>query len=113
MTPKNLIKEKLEKILITNWTQLVELPDIISLIKDFANKNIENFKKTNNLTKKSQFSASRFELNDDKFTIWIEFNMPLNQTWIKGTFEFNLIIETEVIIPIDIEGEIYTTSNLR
>jgi hypothetical protein len=61
-------KEKLEKLLIANWTKFLDSRQLLSLATQYA-KPIDSSKKPESLT------ISRFELTDKGFIIWLDFTI--------------------------------------
>jgi hypothetical protein len=86
--------EKLEKLLIANWTAFLQPREILKFV-------IEQAKTVNIDSPISNLSISRFELNDYGFLVWIEFNSIVNNQKINGTIEAT-IDSTGNLHPIDV-----------
>ena len=78
--------EKLEKILLVNWTEFLDKREILALAKRCAVEymGIEPPCQVVTLT------LSRFEIQDTGFLIWMEFTVTKSKNKIFGTSELHL-----------------------
>jgi hypothetical protein len=81
-------KQQLEKILIANWTSILNVREILTLVNDITSKNLKSQPKIDKIT------ISRFEPIDDYFLIWIEYSLNKN---INNTIECHLYLNGELI----------------
>lgn len=80
-------KEKLHKLLVSNWTEIISVHDIISYISTLYEKDqIKNIQIT------------RFELIDQKFVIWVEFYYKNNNILLEFVTDsnYNLFLKSIV-----------------
>jgi len=72
--------EKLEKLLIANWTQFIDARQLFSFVEENIKTSMkESMCKVNSLT------ITRFELSNNGFIIWLDFKA--NSKSILGTIE--------------------------
>lgn len=87
-------KEKLEELLVRNWTKFLDTKKIMVRTLQDVNTSTDKFnyceneKQITNTT--TQISISRFYLAESGFTIWIEFIIPNNKYISVGTIEYIL-----------------------
>ena len=82
-------KKSLEKTLLANWTTILDAREIIRLVSEITSKNLKSQHQINKVT------LSRFELVNDYFLIWIEYECKKEN--INGTIECHLYLNGEII----------------
>ena len=94
MESEFLNKDKLEKLLIANWSQFLNSSKLMGLVLTTVKSNIDRFIviSNNNLPNKGvSITLSRCEWTRHGFIIWVEFSVPIsNDKVAEGTTEFCL-----------------------
>ena len=87
-------KNKLEELLIANWTKFLDFSKFMAIVLEKVRDNENKFNKIPNKTQiKSQnfqIMMSRFEIIENGFVLWVEFKVPINNGLAIGTSEFHL-----------------------
>lgn len=110
---KPLKEEKIEEILVANWTQFIDVSLLRSFIQDVVEKNLN---KLNIIPMKTSFkgnsiSLSRFYVDKDGYYFWIEFHNMIKKYITEGTIEAYVPFENNKIKMISIIGNLYEESN--
>lgn len=88
-------KEKLEELLVRNWTKFLDTKKVLVKVLQDANASADTFnivKSDGKPEKKAmQVSLSRFRLADTGFLIWVEFVVPRDGEVYVGTAEYRLL----------------------
>lgn len=80
-------KETLEKILIANWTSILDVREVLTLVSNITSENSKSQHRIDKIT------ISRFELVNDYFLIWIEYKKDDTN----GTIECHLHLNGDLI----------------
>ena len=102
--------EKLENLLVKNWTEFISYKTLFPIIKEHANSLINSMpklvEKTNNIIP-NRASMSRFYLKEDCYIIWFDYVICLNEKeYVSGTIEFKIIPDGTLIFS-DLEGTLH------
>lgn len=82
--------EKLENLLVANWTQFIDIRLLMNFVQNEAQKNIDSFiniQEKRSTINSNKISLSRFSPFKNGYIIWIEFNILLNEKIAEGTIE--------------------------
>lgn len=106
--------EKLEELLVANWTQFVDSAKLLGYVLQTVQKQKDKFAyiaDTKIKAKGAQIMLSRFSLVPNGFIIWIEFHVPVpgSQAAV-GTTELYLT-NTGSLTHIQTLGNIYSEKN--
>lgn len=86
-------KESLEKILLANWTSVIDIRELLAFVSKYINsKNSESQQRLNKIT------ISRFEPMDGYFLIWIEYESKNRNGTIECHLKLNGEIEPKLLI---------------
>lgn len=86
-------KEKLEKILIAFWTDILDYRKVIAFVMASVRDNIKNLPEyqEDNLPQKGvETTISRFSIKSGGFLLWIDFTVPRENGFAIGTCECHL-----------------------
>lgn len=92
-------REKMEELLVANWSQFVSYRELLALTLEAAKIKKEEIKG-------SRISLSRFSPENQGFVVWVEFSFQLQPSVVEGTLEF-LIAHDGRITQTDIVGNIF------
>ena len=102
-------KENLEKLLIANWTQFLDIQKVMSFVLEQVRNNLNNFA----LIEQGQYKAfgtnvtiSRFQIIPTGFIIWAEFKTSLDDKFVIGTTEF-ILTNSGSLQPVETIGNMY------
>lgn len=108
---KNVLKaDKLEELLVANWTQFIDSSKLLGFVLKTVQNNIDRLAiiscaKIN--PKGVSVTFSRCHWNDNGFLIWAEFHVPISTNKIaEGTMELFLLSEGSISV-INILGNVY------
>jgi hypothetical protein len=84
-----IISEKLEEILLKNWTHFIDRNRLIAFVLEKVRDGAARFPISHEAapTKSARFSISRFQPQSDGFVIWIEVVVPTPMGFVVGTTE--------------------------
>lgn len=107
---KILDKTKLEELLVAKWTQFIDSSKLMKFIADNAVIQRHNFKNVSDVVKikGNQILISRFDLTNQGFIIWVEFQIKMEDQIAMGTTEV-LINSAGILTHIQTIGNIYLT----
>lgn len=87
-------EEKLEEILVANWTRFLDSSRLMALVlnKVKENENKLSFISGTDIKQKGvSITISRFYLTTRGFNLWVDFHIPLGpEQMAEGTMELNL-----------------------
>lgn len=87
-------EDKLEEILVANWTQFLDSSKLMAFVLQNVQANINSLviiSSSEIKTKGVSITLSRFYCTSTGFTLWVEFNIPLAiNKMAEGTMELNL-----------------------
>jgi hypothetical protein len=106
---KLLKEEQIEKILVANWTQFID----VSLLRAFVQQAVQ--KNINKLTiipmktslKGNSISLSRFYYENNGYYFWVEFYNIIEKHAAEGTMEIFVPLENNQIKMISIIGSLH------
>ncbi len=85
---------KLEELLIANWTNFIEsnklMAFVLSCVRENVRSNFSVIAQSVGTKKGVQITISRFQLTKDGFILWIDFNVPYESNIAVGTSEMLL-----------------------
>jgi len=86
--------DKMEELLVANWTSFIEAPKlmtfVLSCVRDNVRSNFSVVAQKMVGRKGVQVTISRFQLTEDGFIPWVEFNVPQEDAVAVGTSELHL-----------------------
>lgn len=102
--------EKLENLLVKNWTEFISYKTLFPIIKEHVNSLLNSMpklvEKTNNITP-NRASMSRFCLTKDYCIIWFDYVVCLNEKeHASGTIEFKITPDGTLVFS-DLEGTLH------
>jgi hypothetical protein len=77
-------REKLESLLLANWTKFIDYRKLMQIISDTANKHLGGQYTVHKMT------LTRFEYAGEKFVIWIEYTVVKGTEMASLTSEFHI-----------------------
>ncbi len=87
----------LEKLLVANWTKIINSTTMTAFALTCIRDSRHTFKtaerKIQTRSKGFKFTISRFEPIDNIFEVWLEFNMDTDEELVSGTCEFHLNLD--------------------
>lgn len=86
-------KNKLEELLLTNWTKFIDMKLFSKIITENVHANINQLaflNKQKQITG-TKITISKFQLLSEGFVIWVEFQIPYQNNMTEGTIEFLLL----------------------
>lgn len=92
--------DNLEKLLVANWTHFLDssklMAFVLKTVQENANRlDIISSEKIKN--KGIKITVSRFELTNNGFIVWVDFNVPLQQfKYADGTLELLIGINGKI-----------------
>ena len=103
--------DKLEELLIANWTKYFDVSRLMSLVLEEVRKSVNNFTISEMVIHRQgvKISLSRCQLIQDGFILWVEFAAPLDNKMGVGTVEFHLS-NLGKMKPIQTIGTLYTAN---
>jgi len=110
-TLQNALKaDKLEEILVANWTQFIDSSKLLGFVVKTVQSNIERLAIISSAQIKPRgisATVSRCHWNAKGFLIWVEFHVPTSTNKIaEGTMELNLSNDGSIYL-INILGNVY------
>jgi hypothetical protein len=105
-------KENLEKILVTNWTQFVDIKLLRTFVQTEVSKNLNSFISIpvkRNKINANNISISRFYSFNNGYIIWIEFILYIENKIVEGTIEAFTSEDDGAIKTISKNGNVYFT----
>jgi hypothetical protein len=102
--------EKLESLLVKNWTEFISYKTLFPIIKENVNSLLNSMpkiiEKTNNIIP-NRASMSRFYLKNDSYMVWFDYVVSLNEKeYASGTIEFKIIPDGSMVFS-DLEGTLH------
>lgn len=104
--------DKLEELLVANWTQYLDSSKLMGYVLQTAQKNLNRLSTISAHIKPRGLSVtvSRCHWNTKGFLIWVEFHVPISANKIaEGTMELNLSINGSISF-INMMGNLYCIS---
>jgi len=84
-------KERLEKLLITNWTSFLDRNKLLAFVLSTVRNQKFSIATSDDFTNKNVIvKLSRFELTNTGFEVWADFNVPQQNGCAVGTTELAL-----------------------
>lgn len=101
--------DKLEELLLANWTQFLDSSRLLSFVLETVRDEKENLAVVPASVKPSgvKIMISRFQLALDKFVVWVEFTVPIEDSLAFGTMELDLSYSGN-ISHVQTMGNLYT-----
>lgn len=87
MSNKLLDTNKLETLLIKNWTNLFDIRDMLKYVQNITNTHLPSTKTNRQI---NNLSISRFELTPQGFIVWLNYTIIENKTKYKAISEILL-----------------------
>jgi hypothetical protein len=111
MKLENVFKEdKLEEILVANWTQFLDSSKLLGFVLKNVKENINNLAVINSKELKRKgpsITLSRFYRINTGFSLWVEFHVPIDENKTsEGTMELYLS-SNGIITYVTMTGNIY------
>jgi|SRR3972149_5888749 len=84
-------KERLEKLLLTNWVSFLDNKKLLAFVLSTVKNQKFNVVISNKIPPKSvSVKLSKFELKEKGFVVWVEFTVPQQGDLVVGTSEIAL-----------------------
>ena len=98
----NINLEKLESLLVKNWTEFISYKSLFQLIKEHVSSLINSIPKIienkNNIVP-NRASMSKFYLTKEYCITWFDFQLCLDKdSYVSGTIEFKILPDGNMII---------------
>lgn len=111
---KNVFKEeKLEELLVANWTQFLDSSKLMAFVIQNVRQNIDKLvivSASEMIPKGVSLTLSRCHWISTGFNLWVEFNIPLSGTEMtEGTIELNLSNNGSIFF-LSILGNLYVSN---
>ena len=85
-------KQKLEELLLKNWTSFMDFKTLLSLVLVAVRDTEFPARTTQEIKIQTQIKLSRFEPGEHGFTVWVEFSVPRGDGLVVGTSEIQLLL---------------------
>ena len=94
--------EKLESLLIKNWTEFINYKTLFPIIKEHVSSLLNSMPKileTKNNIIPNRASMSRFYLTKEHLVTWFDFQICLDtKSYVSGTIEFKIMPDGSMIV---------------
>lgn len=90
-------KEKLEELLIGNWTKFVDVKKLMTFTLQCGNEITNRTKYCGDLKRVSKITITKFTPTINGFNVWVDFTNPSSEgTLIIGTVELFISLNGEI-----------------
>ena len=96
---KILLKNELEQLLLTNWTQILDRVQLMKTVLEHAcNSEFRKIEQEEIPQRHTKIVVTKFSPNNNNFSVWIEFSVPRENGVVIGSQVYSLSLSGELTL---------------